>query len=43
MLLVIFYFAANVTHQYLLERLSASALVEFAVVAAVVLIIVRMT
>jgi hypothetical protein len=43
LLLVIFYFAANVTHQYLLERLSASALVEFAVVAAVVLIIVRMT
>jgi hypothetical protein len=43
LLLVIFYFAANVIHQYLLERLSVSALVEFAVVAAVVLIIVRMT
>ena len=40
LLLLIFYLAANVAHQYLLERLSTSALVEFAVVAIVVLIII---
>jgi hypothetical protein len=38
--LLIFYLAANVAHQYLLERLSTSALVEFAVVAIIVLIII---
>ena len=40
LLLLIFYLSANVAHQHLLERLSASTLVEFAVVAIVVLIIV---
>jgi hypothetical protein len=39
-LLLIFYVVANVAHQYLLERLSASVLVEFAVVAAIVLTII---
>jgi hypothetical protein len=39
-LLLIFYVVTNVAHQYLLERLSASVLVEFAVVAAVVLTII---
>ena len=39
-LLLIFYFTANVAHQYLLERLSASALVEFAVVTIIVLVII---
>ena len=39
-LLLIFYTAANVAHQYLLERLSRSVLVEFATVTVVVLIII---
>jgi len=39
-LLLIFYFSANVAHQHLLERLSASTLVEFAIVAIIVLVIV---
>lgn len=39
-LLLIFYFTANVAHQYLLERLSTSALVEFATVVIIVLIII---
>jgi hypothetical protein len=39
-LLLIFYVTANVAHQYLLERLSGSVLVEFAVVALVVLMII---
>lgn len=39
-LLLIFYVTANVAHQYLLERLSTSVLVEFAVVAVVVLAII---
>ncbi|MEE8392402.1 MAG: hypothetical protein V3S14_16610 [Anaerolineae bacterium] len=39
-LLLIFYFTANVAHQYLLERLSTSALVEFAIVVIIVLIII---
>jgi hypothetical protein len=40
LLLLTFYFTVNVAHQYLLDRLNASALVEFAVVAVIVLIIV---
>jgi hypothetical protein len=40
LLLLVFYFSVNVAHQYLLERLNKSTLVEFAVVAVVVLIIV---
>lgn len=39
-LLLIFYTAVNVAHQHLLERLSGSILVEFAVVAVVVLTII---
>ncbi len=39
-LLLIFYVAVNVAHQHLLERLSASILVEFTIVAAVVLTII---
>jgi len=39
-LLLIFYVAVNVAHQHLLERLSASVLVEFAVIAAIVLAII---
>jgi hypothetical protein len=39
-LLLIFYIAVNVAHQHLLERLSASVLVEFAVIAAIVLAII---
>jgi hypothetical protein len=39
-LLLVFYLTANVAHQYLLERLSTSALVEFAVVAIIVLVII---
>jgi hypothetical protein len=39
-LLLIFYLTANVAHQYLLERLSATVLVEFAAVALTVLLIV---
>lgn len=39
-LLLIFYVAINVAHQYLLERLRLSILVEFAVVIAVVLTII---
>jgi hypothetical protein len=39
-LLLIFYVTANVAHQHLLERLSGSVLVEFAVVALVVLMII---
>jgi hypothetical protein len=40
LLLLIFYFSANVAHQYLLERLGASVLVEFAVVAISVLAVI---
>ena len=39
-LLLIFYIVVNVAHQYLLERLSATVLVEFAVVAVIVLTII---
>ncbi len=39
-LLLIFYFTTNVAHQYLLDRLGTSVLVEFAVVAIAVLIII---
>jgi hypothetical protein len=39
-LLLIFYVAANLAHQHLLERLRVSMLVEFAVVTAVVLTVV---
>jgi len=39
-LLLIFYITVNVAHQHLLERLSASVMVEFATVAAVVLAII---
>lgn len=39
-LLLIFYIAVNVAHQHLLERLSGSILVEFAVVAVIVLTII---
>lgn len=38
-LLLIFYITVNVAHQYLLERLSTSVLVEFAAVAIIVLTI----
>jgi hypothetical protein len=40
LLLLIFYVTVNVAHQYLLERLRISILVEFAVVAVVVLAVV---
>jgi len=39
-LLLIFYIVINVAHQHLLERLSASVLVEFAAVAIIVLTII---
>jgi hypothetical protein len=39
-LLLVFYVATNVTHQYLLERLSGSILFEFVSVAIVVLVII---
>lgn len=39
-LLLIFYIVVNVAHQYLLERLSATVLVEFAVVTVIVLTII---
>ncbi len=39
-LLLIFYFATNVAHQYLLERLSMSALIEFTAVTIIVLVII---
>jgi len=39
-LLLVFYIVVNVAHQHLLERLSVSTLVEFAVVAIVVLVII---
>jgi len=39
-LLLVFYVTVNVAHQYLLERLRTSILVEFAVVAAVVLVVI---
>jgi len=39
-LLLIYYVAVNAAHQYLLERLSGSILVEFAVVAVIVLTII---
>ncbi len=39
-LLLIFYVVVNVAHQYLLERLKLSILVEFAVVAILVLLII---
>ncbi|RLC96199.1 MAG: hypothetical protein DRI77_08930 [Chloroflexi bacterium] len=39
-LLLIFYVAINVAHQYLLERLRLSILIEFAVVVAIVLTII---
>ena len=39
-LLLIFYISTNVAHQYLLDRLSASVLAEFAVVAIIVLTII---
>jgi hypothetical protein len=39
-LLLVFYVAVNVAHQYLLKRLRASILAEFAVVAVVVLTII---
>jgi hypothetical protein len=39
-LLLIFYTAVNVAHQHLLERLSGSILVEFAIVAVIVLTII---
>lgn len=40
LLLLIFYVTVNVAHQYLLERLRASLLIEFAVVSVVVLIVI---
>jgi len=40
LLLLIFYFTANVAHQYLLDRLTAMALVEFTAVAIAVLVII---
>jgi hypothetical protein len=40
LLLLIFYVIVNVAHQYLLERLRASLLIEFAVVSAIVLTII---
>jgi hypothetical protein len=39
-LLLVFYVTVNLAHQYLLERLRASILAEFAVVAAVVLVVI---
>lgn len=39
-LLLIFYISTNVAHQYLLERLSRSVLVEFAVVTLLVMVII---
>jgi len=39
-LLLIFYVTVNVAHQYLLERLRASILAEFAVVTVIVLVII---
>lgn len=39
-LLLIFYIVVNVAHQYLLERLSATVLVEFALVVVIVLTII---
>lgn len=39
-LLLIFYVTVNVAHQYLLERLGASILAEFAVVTVIVLVII---
>jgi hypothetical protein len=39
-LLLVFYVIVNVAHQYLLERLRASILVEFAVVTAIVLTVI---
>ncbi|MCP4540775.1 MAG: hypothetical protein GY832_26860 [Chloroflexi bacterium] len=39
-LLLIFYFVVNVAHQYLLEHLSTSTLIEFTVVTIIVLIII---
>jgi hypothetical protein len=39
LLLLVFYLVTNVAHQYLLERLSISDLVEFAIVAIIVLVI----
>jgi hypothetical protein len=39
-LLLIFYIAVNVAHQHLLERLSGAILVEFAIVAVIVLTII---
>ncbi len=40
LLLLIFYVVTNVAHQHLLERLSSSTLMEFAIVALVVLLVV---
>ncbi|MGD2143914.1 MAG: hypothetical protein PVF54_05490 [Anaerolineae bacterium] len=40
LLLLIFYLAINIAHQHLLERLSASALVEFSAVTVAVLLVV---
>jgi hypothetical protein len=40
LLLLIFYVTVNVAHQYLLERLKTSILVEFAVVTIIVLTII---
>jgi hypothetical protein len=40
LLLLIFYIAANVAHQYLLERLGVPVLIEFGVVAVIVLTII---
>ncbi|MBL7062889.1 MAG: hypothetical protein ISS49_01610 [Anaerolineae bacterium] len=42
-LLLIFYITINVAHQYLLERLRVSTLVEFAVVAIIVLTIILLS
>jgi hypothetical protein len=39
-LLLIFYVTVNVAHQYLLERLHASILVEFAIVTIIVLLVI---
>jgi hypothetical protein len=39
-LLLIFYITVNVAHQYLLERLHASILVEFAIVTIIVLLVI---
>jgi hypothetical protein len=40
LLLLVFYIVANVAHQHLLERLSASTLAEFATVTVIVLIVI---